>query len=114
MVLDKLKEDFEKVVQLIGGLESNVSRLKKEKNGVIGRSGNHGPKGSNPYKRTYMNGGDSRRSRSLSSISSESLASDSESNSRWKKQVRLQSISFFFSFKILTEIEEDCMLRKLV
>lgn len=95
-LLNPLKEDFEKVVQLIGGLESNVSQLKKEKNGVIGRSGNHGSKSDNPYKRTYMNGGDSRRSRSLSSISSESLASDSESNSRWKKQVPFQSVELFF------------------
>merc|ERR1712071_663217 len=77
------KEEFEKIVELVGGVESNVRQMKKEKNGVIGRS-----KIDNPYKRNYMNGGDSRRSRSLSSISSESLASDSDTNnSRWKKQV---------------------------
>ncbi len=52
--------------------------------------GNH-EKGDNPYKRTYMNGGESRRSRSLSSISAESAASDSETNpnAKWRREVGL-------------------------
>ena len=107
------KEGFEQVIQLIGGLQSSATLLKKvrfdifssreffltvafeqDKNGVVGRT-NHG-KGDNPYKRTYMNGGESRRSRSLSSISAESAASDSETNanSKWRREV----FSFFLIF----------------
>lgn len=100
------KEDFGQVIQLIGGVQLNASQMKKvlrlgisllilfnftqlicfqDKNGVVGRI-NHGLE-DNPYKRTYMNGSESRRSRSLSSISAESTASDSEVNSTWRREV---------------------------
>lgn len=80
-------EEFERVIQLIASHSPVSTRIvRKNKNGLVSRL--TAATDENPYKRSYVNGGESRRSRSLSSISSESLASDSEAHNRWRTQVR--------------------------